>query len=237
MENDLQNLTEPVEDEPPQPTEPPFEKEGGNTSESTEKAVQKSAEEAQDGKPRKKKKTKPKKKSKNAWLIWGISVFFLSFVLTVVFSFLTEVSVKGSPAYVCVIVLLVLLILNIGCDVLANAIMSISPEAFHAMASNKIKGAKRAVTFCRNATKLSSIFADVIGDICGIVSGAAGAALVTIVATTGTTGELIASIGISAAIGALTVGGKAVFKHFAVKFNKQIVFGFAKFTTWFKKEK
>lgn len=237
MENDLQNLTEQVEDEPPQPTEPPSEKEGGNVSESTEKAVQKSAEEAQDGKPRKKKKTKPKKKSKNAWLIWGISVFFLSFVLTVIFSFLTEVSVKGSPAYVCVIVLLVLLILNIGCDVLANAIMSISPEAFHAMASNKIKGAKRAVTFCRNATKLSSIFADVIGDICGIVSGAAGAALVTIVATTGTTGELIASIGISAAIGALTVGGKAVFKHFAVKFNKQIVFGFAKFTTFFKKEK
>lgn len=185
----------------------------------------------------KKKKTKPKKKSKNAWLIWGISVFFLSFALTVIFSFLTEVSVKGSPAYVCVIVLLVLLILNIGCDVLANAIMSISPEAFHAMASNKIKGAKRAVTFCRNATKLSSIFADVIGDICGIVSGAAGAALVVIVASSGGTVQLIASIGISAAIGALTVGGKAIFKHFAVKFNKQIVFGFAKFTTLFKKEK
>ena len=49
--------------------------------------------------------------------------------------------------------------------------------------------------------------------------------------------QLIASIGISAAIGALTVGGKAIFKHFAVKFNKQIVFGFAKFTTLFKKEK
>ncbi|MBD5584781.1 MAG: hypothetical protein HDQ88_06845 [Clostridia bacterium] len=188
-------------------------------------------------KTKKKKKQKPKKKHKNAWLIWGVSVFFLSFALTVVFSFLTEISVKSSPAYVCIIVLFVLLVLNIGCDVLANAIISISPEAFHAMASNKIKGAKRAVTFCRNATKLSSIFADVIGDICGIVSGAAGAALVIHVATIGTTGELIASIGISAAIGALTVGGKAIFKHFAVKFNKQIVFGFAKFTTVFKKER
>ena len=238
MENDQQNLTEPREEESSQPTEPPSGKEGGNTSENTERAVQQqNAEESQDGKPRIKKKTKPKKKSKNAWLIWGISVFFLSFALTVIFSFLTEVSVKGSPAYVCVIVLLVLLILNIGCDVLANAIMSISPEAFHAMASNKIKGAKRAVTFCRNATKLSSIFADVIGDICGIVSGAAGAALVVIVASSGGTVQLIASIGISAAIGALTVGGKAIFKHFAVKFNKQIVFGFAKFTTLFKKEK
>ena len=190
--------------------------------------------EAKAQKKSKQKKPKSKKKHSKAWLTWGISVFFLSFVLTVVFSFLTEISVKDSASYVCVIVLIVLLVLNISCDVLANAIMSISPEAFHAMASNKIKGAKRSVSFCRNATKLSSIFADVIGD---IVSGAAGTALVAHVATVGTTGELIASIGISAAIGALTVGGKAIFKHFAVKFNKQIVFGFAKFTTVFKRER
>jgi len=233
LDDEQQNLTEKMEEGTPQPaSEPPSE---------TDKQPQTPEENVQvteEVKPaRKKKKAKQKKKSKNAWLTWGISVFFLSFALTVIFSFITEVSIKDSPSYVCVIVLFVLLVLNIGCDVLANAIMSISPEAFHAMASNKIKGAKRAVSFCRNATKLSSIFADVIGDICGIVSGAAGAALVIHIAVAGTTGELIASIGISAAIGALTVGGKALFKHFAVKFNKQIVFGFAKFTTFFKKEK
>jgi len=234
LNDDQQNLTESIEEATPQPASEPSSNTDGEEPQKVENAVQ-STEEVKPA--RKKKKAKQKKKSKNAWLTWGISVFFLSFALTVLFSFLTEVSVKDSPSYVCVIVLLVLLVLNIGCDVLANAIMSISPEAFHAMASNKIKGAKRAVSFCRNATKLSSIFADVIGDICGIVSGAAGAALVVHVAVAGTTGELIASIGISAAIGALTVGGKAIFKHFAVKFNKQIVFGFAKFTTFFKKEK
>lgn len=185
-----------------------------------------------------KKKQKSKKKHKYAWLVWGISVFFLSLALTILFSFLTEVVIKNSAAAICVVVLLVLLVLNISCDVLANAIVSCNLEAFHAMASNKIKGAKRAVTFCKNATKLSSIFADVIGDICGIVSGAAGAALaVSIAVNGGTTVELIASIGVSAVIGALTVGGKALFKHFAIKFNKQIVFGFSKFTTLFKREK
>ena len=184
------------------------------------------------------KKKNNKKKKIPTWLSWGLSVFFLSFALTVLFSFLTEISIKGSPVYVCVIALVVLLALNIGCDVLANAIMTCNPDAFYAMASNKIKGAKRAVTLCRNATRLGSIFADVIGDICGIVSGAAGTALVVYIAVSGsTTSELIASIGISAVIGALTVGGKAIFKHFAVKFNKQIVFGFAKFTPWIKKEK
>ena len=170
------------------------------------------------------KRKKNKKRSKYSWLIWGISVFFMSFALTVVFSFITEVAVKDSAAAICVTVLLVLLVLNIGCDVLA-------------MASKKIKGAKRAVTLCRNSEKLSSIFADVIGDICGIVSGAAGTALVVHIAVAGTTGELIASIGVSAAIGAFTVGGKAIFKNFAIKFNRQIVFGFAKFTTFFKRER
>ncbi|MDE6105129.1 MAG: hypothetical protein K2G38_05585 [Clostridia bacterium] len=183
------------------------------------------------------KKKKQKKRLMPPWLAWGLGVLVLSFILTVLFSFLTEISVKDSPAFVCIIVLVVLLFLNIICDVLANAIISCSPEAFHAMASKKIKGAKRAVTFCRNATKLSSIFADVIGDICGIVSGAAGTALVVHFALNGSIYEIIASIGVSAIIGALTVGGKAIFKHFAIKYNKQIVFGFAKFTTFFKKEK
>ncbi len=185
------------------------------------------------------KKKKQKKKIMPPWLSWGLSVLFLSFALTILFSFLTEISIKGSPVYVCVIVLIVLLVLNIGCDVLANAIITCQPDAFHAMASNKIKGAKRAVTLCKNATRLGSIFADIIGDICGIVSGAAGTALVVYIAamTDGDIWEIIASIGVSAVIGALTVGGKAIFKHFAIKYNKQIVFSFAKFLTVFKKEK
>ena len=185
------------------------------------------------------KKKKQKKKMMPPWLSWGLGVLFLSFALTVLFSFLTEISINKSPIYVCIIVLIVLLIVNIGCDMLANAILTCQPTAFHAMASNKIKGAKRAVTLCKNATKLGSIFADVIGDICGIVSGAAGTVLVVYIATNtnGDIWEIVASIGVSAVIGALTVGGKAICKHFAIKYNKQIVFGFAKFLTLFKKEK
>ncbi len=184
------------------------------------------------------KKKKPKKKSSLAWLWWGIGVFFLSFALTVIFSFFTEIVISDSAAWVCIIVLLVLLVLNIGCDVLANAIVSCDSESFHAMASNKVKGAKRAVSLCKNATKLSSIFADVIGDICGIVSGSAGAALSIHLAIKGVSyGALISSVLVSAVIGALTVGGKAIFKHVAITFNKQIVFGFARFVTIFKREK
>lgn len=201
---------------------------------------------SQDEHPKKSKKQRRRedrhlkhKKNPPQWLIWGLGVLFLSFGLTVVFSFLAELIIdENSPAILCVIVLLVLLILNISCDVLANAIIACKPEAFHAMASNRIRGARRAVAFCRNASKLGSIFADVIGDICGIVSGAAGTVLAAIIALSGDgLVKLISSILVSAVIGALTVGGKAIFKHFAIKYSKKIVFAFAKFTTFFIKEK
>ena len=199
-------------------------------------------EESQEEHPKKPKRHKENFKNRKKppqWFVWGISVLFLSFGLTVIISFLAELVIdENSPAIVCVVVLIVLLVLNILCDILANAIISCKPESFHAMASNRIRGARRAVWLCNNASRLGSIFADVIGDICGIVSGAAGAALAAIIVVSGDNYlRIIASILVSAVIGALTVGGKAFFKHFAIRFNKQIVFGFAKFTTFFRKEK
>lgn len=183
-------------------------------------------------------KQAPKKKNKKSPYTWGVFIFFLSLVLTVLFSFLAELAVENSGIGVCIAVLFALLVLNILADVLANAVVTCPTESLLSMASHKVRGAKRAVNMCKNATKIASIFADVIGDICGIVSGAAGAALALfIVHAGGGVPEIVASIGTSAVIGALTVGGKAISKPFAVQHNVAIVFGVAKFSTYFIKEK
>ena len=182
------------------------------------------------------KKTKGKKKE-NLYA-WGFFVLFLSFFLTVFFSYLSELCVSDSSVLVGVLVLFVLLVLNISSDVLANAVLSCPVPLFLSMASQKVKGAKRAVSMCRNAPKLGSIFADVIGDICGIVSGSISAALVVkIMALGADVPEIVWSILISAVIGALTVGGKAIFKVFAVKYNTKIVFFVARLTSFLVKEK
>ncbi len=184
------------------------------------------------------KKHKGKKKKKvPVWLSWGLTILILSFILSVLFSLLTEISVNGSPIYVCIIVLVVLLILNVGCDIIANAVVSCDVDGFNAMASRKIRGARRAVSFCKNAEKIGSIFSDVIGDICGIVSGSAGAVLAGFFIVNDSVEGMVISIMISAVISALTVGGKAFAKPIALKYNSQIAFGFAKFTTFFVKEK
>lgn len=185
-----------------------------------------------------KKRRGKRKKRVPVWLSWGVTILILSFFLSILFSFLTEIAVNDSPVYVCIIVLVILLILNVGCDIIANAVVSCDVDGFNAMASRKIRGARRAVTFCKHAEKIASIFSDVIGDICGIVSGSAGAVLAAYFGfAEGSVEGIVASILVSAVIGALTVGGKAFGKPVSIKYNSKIAFAFARFTTFFVKEK
>lgn len=180
---------------------------------------------------------KTKRKKSNQGIGWGIFVLVLSFFLTVFFSYISEVFVADSSVVVGFLAMIVLLFINVSSDVLANAVLSAPIEAYLSMASQKIRGAKRAVKMCKNAPKIASIFADVIGDICGIVSGSVGAMLAFEIYNKGfSTSEIICSILISAVIGALTVGGKAFFKIIAVKKSKRIVYGVAKLSTYFVKE-
>lgn len=180
---------------------------------------------------------KLRKKKSNKELIWGFVVLVLSFLLTLLFSYISEVFVADSSLIIGFIAMIVLLILNVSCDVLANAVLSAPVESYLSMASQKVRGAKRAVKMCKNAPKIASIFADVIGDICGIVSGSVAATLALAIYNNGfSASELFCSILISAIIGALTVGGKAFFKIVAVKKSKQIVFFVAKYSTYLVKE-
>jgi CBS domain containing-hemolysin-like protein len=181
---------------------------------------------------------KKNKSTKSTWYIWGIKIFVLSFILTIFFSFFTEIIISSSTLVVCVIVLLFLLLINIICDILATAVTSCQINPFLAMASSKIKGAKMAVYMCKNSHKFASICADVVGDICGIISGSAGAALVLIImSNSNNTKNVVYSIIISSIIAAFTVGGKAFGKTFAIKNNQNIVFFFAKIFAFFCKEK
>ena len=184
----------------------------------------------------KEKENKKTRGTKGApWYTWGIKVFVLSFVLTVVVSFLTEIIMAKNSIWICLTVLIVLLFFSIFFDVIGTATTSCDLQPFLAMASRKKKGAKRAVWLVKNAHKVSSICADVIGDICGIISGAAGATMALIIAL-GDKNNLLASILISAVISACTVGGKAFAKSFAIKYNQKIVYFFAKLLSIFSKD-
>ena len=92
------------------------------------------------------------------------------------------------------------------------------------MAAHRVRGAKEAVWMTRNAEKVSSICNDVVGDICGIISGATGALIVTNI-TAGMNGVqvVLVSLLVTGLISAMTIGGKAAGKGVAMAFSSRVL--------------
>lgn len=105
------------------------------------------------------------------------------------------------------------------------------------MNSRKVKGANIAVKFKKNADKVSSFCCDVIGDICGIISGAAATTIAAILVKDFNFNPLITSLTVAATIASLTIGGKAIGKSFAINKSDIILYEFAKIISIFYKGK
>ena len=109
-------------------------------------------------------------------------------------------------------------------DIIGMAVASADEKPFHAMAARKVTGAKESIRLLRNAERVSSICNDVVGDICGVVSGSASATIAAqILRNFEFTWPQIISLLMSAMAAGLTVGGKAIGKTVAVKSCTSIV--------------
>ena len=100
------------------------------------------------------------------------------------------------------------------------------PKPFHSMAAHKEKGGREAIRLLQNANQVSSVCNDVVGDICGIVSGSTAAVIVT-QRDLSTTSVLI-SIGVTALISGITIGGKALGKSMAINDCTKVVYRVAR---------
>ena len=79
-----------------------------------------------------------------------------------------------------------------------------------------------------NANRVSSVCNDVVGDICGIVSGSTAAVIVAALQRDLSTTNVIISIGVTALISGLTIGGKALFKKVAINECTAVVYRVAR---------
>lgn len=171
------------------------------------------------------------KKKKDNWII---KVFLLTFVLSILFSGVSNVMAASFNDLILFIILIVVIVIGILFDMIGTSSITASEATFHSMSSNKIKGAKEAITLIKNSDKISSVCNDVVGDICGIVSGGLGAVLAISLATkTGINNTLI-SIFLSAFISAFTVGGKAIFKRIALAKCDEIIFAVGRVKHFFR---
>jgi len=111
---------------------------------------------------------------------------------------------------------------------LGTAVAAAVEPPFHAKAAKKIPGAKEAVWLLRNADRVASFANDVVGDICGTLSGAIGAGILFRLVG-GEAGNALWGTAMTAVIASLTVGGKAVGKRMALSEAEDIVFWAGRF--------
>ena len=173
------------------------------------------------------------KKERNKAIRWVVTIFLVTIVISGTISFVSDEIMSTSGVLTAFLILLVIIFIGIVFDIIGMAVASADERPFHSMAARKVIGAQNAIKLLRNAERVSSICNDVVGDICGVVSGSASA---TIAAQILQHGEFswpqLISLGMSAFCAGLTVGGKAIGKTFAVNSATEIVHTVGKIIYW-----
>lgn len=173
-----------------------------------------------DPEPRSKKKQKKTKKHSN--FRWIVTIFFVAVLISSAISFLSSSVMEDAGIVEAFVVLLLIVLIGILFDVVGVAVMSAGEKPFHSMAAKKVPGAAEALMLLRNAEKVSSFCNDVVGDICGVVSGSASA-VIAVKALSNLNSDAVGQLIMSALVAGITIAGKALGKNIAMRRSTQIV--------------
>lgn len=159
---------------------------------------------------------------------WIIGIVFWTFLISCTISYTSDIMISNVNLFVAFLILTAIVFMGILFDIIGVAVTAADEIPFHSMASRKVKGAKTAVYLIRNADKVSNFCNDVIGDVISIISGTIGAVIIGRILTfTGGSYKTLLTLGISALIASITVGGKAFGKYFAISQSNNIVYSVA----------
>lgn len=184
--------------------------------------------------------SKAKKKNKNISLKkdvqWIIMVTMMAFTITFIMTIFSESALANVTLWMGIVIVLLFILLGIIFDMIGIAVTVADEKVFRSMAAKKVKGAKLSLKLMKNASKVSSFCNDVIGDICGILSGAATSTIAIAIATTLNIDIFWVTLVATSLIAALTIGGKACGKSIAINHSNNILFKFSKVISLFMPE-
>ncbi|WP_062104723.1 hypothetical protein [Bacillus niameyensis] len=160
---------------------------------------------------------------------WSISIAVITFVLAAIFSIVSTGILHGVSWTLGLVVVLFIALIGIVFDMIGIAATAADEVPFHSMAARKVYGAKYSIRIVRNADRFASFCNDVIGDISGIISGTATALVViqlvqSFEMANNSPLEYGVNVVFTSLIAAITVGGKAIGKSFAITYSKDIIF-------------
>ena len=161
---------------------------------------------------------------------WVITIFLTTIIISGTITLISDEVMGRTGLAVAFVILLFIILVGILFDIIGMAVATADEKPFHSMAARKVPGAQDSIRLLRNAERVSSICNDVVGDICGVVGGAASATIaVRLVQSFSFAWPNVISLLMSALVAGLTVGGKAIGKFVAVNSCTKIVYMVGKF--------
>ncbi len=163
--------------------------------------------------------------SKKETRVWTLLITVVTFFISIFMSFFSNETIRYASTVVSFLIVFGIIIINILFDLIGTAATAADEAPFHSMASRKLYGAKHAIRLIRNADKVSNFCNDVVGDICGVISGTAAAYIVYKFSGGGSQAEnSVFGLSITAMVASLTVGGKALGKSIALQNSNFIIY-------------
>lgn len=167
---------------------------------------------------------------------WIIKITIASFIISIIFTLISETAIPNVGIFMGIILTIIFILLGIIFDMVGVAVTTADEAQFHSMATKRVKGAIIAIRLKKNANKVASFCNDVVGDICGIVSGSTGAVIAIKIIETSNFNNLFITLIIMGVISSLTIGGKAVEKGYAMSKSNEILFTVSKILSLFIKK-
>ena len=130
---------------------------------------------------------------------WALTAFVMAVALSGLLSLSSEAILENAGLLLALLILALFIGLGILFDIIGVAVTAADPR------------------------RVSSVCNDVVGDICGIVSGATGAVIVARLQKGLNLESVLISVGVTALISGATIGGKALGKPFAMNQSKRVV--------------
>ena len=161
-----------------------------------------------------------------------IAIFTFLIAILVTLSSQTRIQyVSFIPA---ITILLVIIFTGIISDMVGVAATVANPRTFNARAAKKIFGARNGLYLVKHADRVASLMCDIVGDICGTVSGAIGIVITLRIINNWGGSQSLYNLLMIGFISALTVGGKAYFKTFGMKKADEVIFYVGKILAGFE---
>lgn len=184
------------------------------------------------------KKEQPKRgqkkgQKKKAQIRWICTAFLLSFLITAVISVAVGEVSENANIIAAIPLLLFFIFLGILFDAIGLAVATADIAQFNSMAARRLRAGRMGVWLISNSAKVSSFCNDIVGDICGVVSGATGTAIAARLFLGA--GAFWLTLCLTSLIAALTVGFKAIGKEIALTYSNSIVLFTAKLLCGFRR--